>query len=184
MFDPAFKRKKPQYTVKLNLVALMDIFTILVFFLLLNSGEAEKLESAKFVKLPDSYAGNAPHNDLVVMIAQDAIWMGEDKIAGINDVAKSSESSIPALSEALAQFRERKGELNSYEKENGLSLTIMGDRSVPYALLKTVMATCRLENFRDISLAVNQVGGSAPPVAENSPGLADRSTLNGAQGER
>lgn len=173
MFESAFQRKKPGYTTKLNLVALMDIFTILVFFLLLNSGEAEKLESAKFVKLPDSYAGNAPHNDLVIMIAEDAIWMGDEKVASIDAV---NGSSVPGLSEALAAFRERRGEMNSYEEENGLSLTIMGDRAVPYALLKTVMATCRLENFRDIALAVNQVAGPRPGGGDQaSPSLADRS---------
>ncbi|MGQ9427008.1 ExbD/TolR family protein [Gilvimarinus sp. F26214L] len=183
MFQSAFKQKKPSYTTKLNLVALMDIFTILVFFLLLNSGEAEKLENAEFVKLPDSHAGTPPHDDLVVMIGSDAIWLGEQMIASIEDVADSGESSIAALSEALADFRERKGELNSYEEENGLSLTIMGDHAVPYGLLKTVMSTARLENFRDIALAVNQVAGPAPAADDTPPSLADRS-IPDLQGER
>ena len=49
--------KKKEYTTKLNLIALMDIFTILVFFLLINSGDSKQLEKAEFVKLPDSSAG-------------------------------------------------------------------------------------------------------------------------------
>lgn len=171
MLQSVFHYKKPANRSKLNLVALMDIFTILVFFLLLNSGEAEKLENAKFVELPDSHAGTSPHGDLVVFIGKDAIWLGEEMVASIEEVAASSESSIDPLSQALIAYRERKGELNNYEEENGLALTIMGDHAVPFGLLKKVMATCRLDNFRDIALAVNRV--AAPnPAGESSPALA------------
>lgn len=165
-----FKYKRPGYVSKLNLVALMDIFTILVFFLLLNSGEAEKLENAKFVQLPDSSAGTPPHGDLVIMIGEDSIWLGEDWVTDIDDVIENKKSSIELLSQALVSFKERKGELNTYEEENGLALTIMGDHEVPFGLLQSVMATCRLENFREIALAVNQVAAPSPfSSPANSP---------------
>ena len=162
-FHSIFKYQRPGYASKLNLVALMDIFTILVFFLLLNSGEAEKLENAKFVKLPDSSAGTAPHGDLVVYIDEDDIWVGDQKVVSVDEVMKSKKSSIQALSDALTAYKERKGELNSYEEQNGLALTIMGDHAVPFGLLQSVMATCRLEDFRDIALAVNRVAAPLPP---------------------
>ena len=38
----------------LNLVSLMDIFTILVFFLLVHSGDADVLQSSTDVELPES----------------------------------------------------------------------------------------------------------------------------------
>lgn len=179
MLQSAFQYKRPRYATKLNLVALMDIFTILVFFLLLNSGEAEKLENAKFIQLPDSSTGNPPHGDLVVMIGDDAIWFDDQMLVSIDDVVNSSEPAIQSLSEALAAYRERKGELNSYEEQNGLALTIMGDRAVPFGLLKAVMATCRLQNFRDIALAVNQVTAPSLGPAEAAPGLALGATVSG-----
>jgi biopolymer transport protein ExbD len=174
MLQSAFQYKKPAPSAKLNLVALMDIFTILVFFLLLNSGEAEKLESAKFVTLPDSHAANPPHNDLVVMIDKEAIWFGDTMLVALEEVPAESGEEIPALSEALADYLERKGELNAYERENGLSLTIMGDHEVPYSLLKTVMTTCRLANFRELSLAVNRVAPPTPADTQaDAPALAE-----------
>ncbi|MEX1033545.1 MAG: biopolymer transporter ExbD [Cellvibrionaceae bacterium] len=178
MLQSTFQYQRPRYATKLNLVALMDIFTILVFFLLLNSGEAEKLENAKFIQLPNSSAGDPPHDDLVVMIGGDAIWLGDQLLVTLDEVANSSEPAIQSLADALADYRERKGELNSYEEQNGLALTIMGDQAVPFGLLKAVMATCRLENFRDIALAVNQV---APPTLgpANTPSLALSGTASG-----
>ncbi|GAB1263085.1 ExbD/TolR family protein [Aurantivibrio plasticivorans] len=176
MNNSIFHYQKPKYATKLNLVALMDIFTILVFFLLLNSGEAEKLENAKFIELPDSTIGTPPHGDLVVMIGEETIWLGEEEVATINDIIKSKKSSIESLSVALQTYKEAKGELNAYEKENGLALTIMGDHEVPYGLLKAVMSTCRLENFRDIALAVNQV--AAPGLNPTNGSSAEVASLS------
>lgn len=179
MQQSIFQYQQTKYATKLNLVALMDIFTILVFFLLLNSGEAEKLENAKFVQLPDSHAGTPPHSELVVIIGEDTIWLGDEEVVAIEEIAKRKESSIEELSMALQAFRERKGELNSYEQENGLALTIMGDNAVPYGLLKTVMATARLEDFRDISLAVNRIAAPMPAGAEGAaPAVASRTMIS------
>ncbi|WP_144392701.1 ExbD/TolR family protein [Pleionea sediminis] len=149
--------KQPVFATKLNLVALMDIFTILVFFLLLNSGDAERLENAKFVTLPNSSSADAPHVEAVIMIGKDNIWLNDEKVVAIDDVLKSKEESISALTEALTLYKEKRGELTAYEKENGLSATVMGDRDVSYSLLKEVLSTCQDNDFRDISLAVNRV---------------------------
>ena len=152
--------RKPAFATKLNLVALMDIFTILVFFMLLNSGDSNQLENAKFVKLPDSSAKAAPHVEASIIIGEEEIWLNDESVILIADVAKSEEKLIEPLSAALKAYTEKKEELTSYEKANGLAVTIMGDRSVSYSLLERVMATCNAENFRDISLAVNRVKSS------------------------
>ena len=46
------------------------------------------------------------------------------------------------------------------EKEKGRAVTIMGDKEIPYALLKRIMTPCADNDYRNISLAVNQVAGS------------------------
>ena len=46
---------------RLNLVSLMDIFTILVFFLLVNSGDSEILHVNKQVRLPISRVVKSIH---------------------------------------------------------------------------------------------------------------------------
>ena len=153
--------KKPVFATKLNLVALMDIFTILVFFLLLNSGDANELESAKFVRLPDSSVGTAPHVDASIVIGEKDIWLNNEIVTSVEEVLNSTEKSIAPLAEALSNYLTEKGELTNYEKENGLSVTILGDKTVSYSLLERVMATCSDENFREISLAVNRVAKSS-----------------------
>lgn len=173
IFNP---KKKAPFSPKLSLVALMDIFTILVFFLLLNSGEAQKIENAKFVKLPDSKKGDVPHEELIITVSKDEIWVEKEQIALVKDVLKGSEDIIEPLSEALAEHVEKLGDLSTFQKENGLAVIIMGDKETPYVLLKSVMATCRFNNFRNLSLAVNSVAGAstskAVPASEVMGGAA------------
>ena len=59
-------RKMPGF----NIISLMDIFTILVFFLLVNSSDVEVLPSAKSIQLPESIAAEKPRETLVVMVPE------------------------------------------------------------------------------------------------------------------
>jgi len=173
-----YAREKKSVSPKLSLVALMDIFTILVFFLLLNSGEAQKIENAKFVKLPDSTKGAVPHEELMILVNEEEIWVGKSKIAEVKDVLKGPEDFIEPLEKELVDYREKLGELTPFQQKNGLAVIIMGDKEVPYVLLKSVMATCRRHEFLNISLAVNRVVGSRMPSF--TPPL---DTVSGRSGE-
>jgi biopolymer transport protein ExbD len=152
-----YQKKKPPLFAKLSLVSLMDIFTILVFFLLLNSGESENVAYAKFVELPNSATGTSPHKELIVLIGKEDIRLGDTIVAKVSDILKDPDHSIKPLVAALTEYSEKRGVSSGFEKQNGFAITIMGDKSVSYSLLKSVMATCRQQNYRNISLAVNQV---------------------------
>lgn len=168
-------QKRSTAAVKLSLVALMDIFTILVFFLLLNSGESQTLEDAKFVKLPDSSAEKSPYSELVLHVGLDEVWLDNEKVVDVADISLSEDEPIVALSEALQNFVKKRGEQNLFEEEFGFSVTIMADQAVPYALLKSVMATCSGQDFRDISLAVNRVSAPIIDMSTGSPAPASES---------
>lgn len=169
-----YQKKKNPFSAKLSLVALMDIFTILVFFLLLNSGENENIDYARYVNLPDSTTGIAPHQELVILIGEEEIWLEDQALVKIDEVLAKPDDVISALAAALTEFTEKKGELTAFEKEKGLSITIMGDRAVPYRLLKSVMATSRQQDYRNISLAVTQiVSSNALPAGESSIAISN-----------
>lgn len=152
-----YTKKKSAFAGKLNLIALMDIFTILVFFLLLSSGDSRNIEDAKFVSLPDSSTGTAPHEDLKILIGEDEIWLNEVVIAKVDDVLKNPKKHLQPLGEALEANTEKKSKLSGFEEKNGLAVTILGDKTTSYSLLKSVMAKCRLHDYRNVSLAVNRV---------------------------
>jgi biopolymer transport protein ExbD len=161
-----YQRKKAPFAAKLSLVSLMDIFTILVFFLLLNSGESDNIENTRFVELPKSTTGTSPHEELIVSISKQDIWLEGEVVGNVADVIKSPNDPIEGLAAALQEIAAKKEELTGFEKQKGFSITIMGDKNVPYVLLKSVMTTCRLHDYRNISLAVNHIG---PVVSNQAP---------------
>ncbi|MEM6708616.1 MAG: biopolymer transporter ExbD [Pseudomonadota bacterium] len=145
--------KQRQKPAALNLVSLMDIFTILVFFLMVNSSEVEVLQTSSDIKLPDSTSEQRPENRLTVSVSADDIVVQGRAVARVDELRDSEEPMIDGLREELIYQAERKGEV----PEGGFQVTIMGDQALPYWLLKKIMLTCQDVDFARISLAVNKV---------------------------
>ena len=72
--------------VDMNLVSLIDVFTILIFFLLSNSGGVETLPSPKAVHLPESVADKAPRETVIVVVSGTEILVGGRRIASVAEV--------------------------------------------------------------------------------------------------
>ncbi len=140
----------------INLVSLMDIFTILVFFLLVNSSDGEVLPTHKSVNLPESIAEEKPRETLVVMITAADIRIDGEVIASIESVLQESGSISAALEAALEKLVRRSPPPEHPATPVLREATIMGDREIPYRLLKKVMATCTQAGYGRISLAVLQ----------------------------
>ena len=140
----------------LNLVSLMDIFTILVFFLLVNSSDVQTLPNAKDMKLPESIAEKKPQENVVVLIGKTDILVQGTPVAKIADVMATKGNDIPELREALLSQNDRVLRRAAKDDVAGREVTIMGDKEIPYRLLKKVMATCTASDYGQISLAVLQ----------------------------
>ena len=153
----ARQHKRAKGVPKLNLVSLMDIFTILVFFLLVNSSEVEVLQNNKDIELPKSIAEKKPETTLMVMVSATDILVGGRKVADVGPALKSKKAEIAGLKKELDYLASRKPYTSEAEAALGRDITIMADASVPYTLLKKIMTTCAKSDYRNISLAVNQV---------------------------
>ena len=146
---------QPQ-VARLNLVSLMDIFTILVFFLLLNSSDVPVLQATESIRLPDSVASAKPIITLTISIDADAIFVAGERVMSVAEAIAQDGSHLPALAVALNQTTT--GTITNATITNATKVTIMGDRSTDYKLLKKVISTCAESGFGQVSLAVNQVG--------------------------
>jgi biopolymer transport protein ExbD len=139
----------------LNLVSLMDIFTILVFFLLVNSSEVEVLPNARDVQLPESIAEARARESVVVLVTDTEILVQGRVVSRIDEVLASDALVIPALKAELVAQAGR-ALLDDADAAARREVTIMGDKEIPYHLLKRVMATCTDANYGQLSLAVLQ----------------------------
>jgi biopolymer transport protein TolR len=140
----------------LNLVSLMDIFTILVFFLLVNSAEVQTLEPPKDVELPESMALEKPRDTVVVMVTTEQVLVQGAPVVSVADVDAADGVIIAPLREALKAQTDRVLMRAAATDLSAREITILGDREVPYRVLKKVMATCTDADYGQLSLAVMQ----------------------------
>jgi len=151
----AERRSRNQTMVDMNLVSLIDVFTILIFFLLSNSGGVETLISPKSVKLPESVAQTSPRETVVVVISAAEILVDGRKIANVADVIDVPGDLIVPLKAEL-DLQANRQVIRKENEAQSKRLTIMGDKDIPYRLLRKVMVTSAKANFADVSFAVRQ----------------------------
>jgi biopolymer transport protein ExbD len=141
---------------KLNLVSLMDIFTILVFFLLVNSGDVEVLQTDKSIKLPASVSDQVPETNLLVMVNATDIVVAGQSVGKVADLIAAPTDNFAPLATELKYQAQKAGPLKPKDQLTGRPVTIMADQKIPYQVLKKIMATCAGAEYRAISLAVTQ----------------------------
>jgi len=139
---------------KLNLVSLMDIFTILVFFLMVNSSsDVQVLNQDNAIKLPDSSAQQPPGDVLALTVTDNDILVN-GRVVMKREVLQAFAGQVePALKEELDYQASRS---SAPAPDAGRPITILADRELPYELLKKIMSTCVDAGYASISLAVNQ----------------------------
>ncbi len=146
---------------KMNLTSLMDVFTILVFFLLVNSGTAEVLETPKQVVLPESKVENKPRETVVIFVGKEDIIVQGEAVIATNEILTSKDSDIKAITERLALVQKRIIGPNTQFVAGSQEITILADKTIPFSIIQKVMATCTGQGYERVSLAVIQKNGTA-----------------------
>src|SRR5690606_3860444 len=147
------KRSRP---AALSLVSLMDIFTILVFFLLVNQAEVADLDVPKNIELPESMAMQPPAQTVVAMVTTEQVLVQGERVATVAEVEAQRELIIKPLEAALKQQSDRILRASAQAAIEDREITVLGDKSVPYRVLKKVLATCTAADYGKLSLAVVQ----------------------------
>ena len=141
---------------KMNLTSLMDVFTILVFFLLVNSGSVEVVEAPKDVKLPESVVQSKPRETVVISISAEEVLVQGKLVAFVEDILNDEATAVGPINARLAELKQSVIGINTKTAAESQEVTILADRSVPFTVVKTVMSTCTAEGYENVSLAVIQ----------------------------
>ncbi len=147
------RRERNAPLVDMNLVSLIDIFTILIFFLLSNSTEVQTLTSSKAVKLPESLADKSPRETVVVVVNGEDILVQGRKVASVAE-AMATEGDLIAPLKAELDYQASHALVHKENTPENQPITIMGDKAIPYRLLRKVMYTCARANYSEVSFAV------------------------------
>jgi biopolymer transport protein TolR len=149
----AERRDRNKNGLDMNLVSLIDIFTILIFFLLSSASGVEILPSSKAVKLPESTSEKSPRETVIVMVNGSDIVVDGRRIAAVADVMRTDGDLIASLKSEL-DLQSSRQVIRKENESKSKAVTIMGDKDIPYRLLRKVMYTAARANFSDVSFAV------------------------------
>ncbi len=149
-------RAKRHQAGGLNLTSLMDVFTILVLYLLVNQSSTQVTEPPKDVKLPDSVVEAKPRETVVMTVSDDAVSIQGKPVITLEEVMKNKTGVIVPIRDELAKVKKHAIGVTTEAVSKSNEVTIMAHRTVPFKVLKTLMSSCTSAGYSKISLAVNQ----------------------------
>jgi biopolymer transport protein ExbD len=135
----------------LNLTSLMDVFTVLVFFLLLNSANVNLLPNASSVPLPTSTADEQPHETVVVMVTPTEILVQGERVIGLGEALAATPTGMPALTAALVALDEKR---TREAGGVGPEVTILAAKTLPYSTVRRIMDASAQARYGQVSFAV------------------------------
>jgi len=140
----------------LNLTSLMDVFTILVFFLLANSSSSEVLSTPKQINLPDSIVEAKPRETVVIMVSPEAVVVQGEVIVNTQELLETEGENIPAIRQKLDLLERNVIGISTQNAIDSKEVTILADKTIPFSVLKKIMTSCTGSGYGRISLAVIQ----------------------------
>jgi biopolymer transport protein TolR len=157
------RRQERREGVTLNLVSMIDVFTTLVFFLLITSTSVQTMRSPRELALPNSISTLSPTDAAVLMITPSEIQLQGRPVMTVEAAMSNQDLLLAPLQAELTRISLLNIEGRASDATTRGEINIMADRAVPYALLKKIMATCGEAKFARISLSVNHHGQMIAP---------------------
>ena len=148
------RRKRHRGASHFALVPFIDMMTILVVFLLAHTAEVDILPNTKNISIPQSLSERKPNAAIVVMVTTDSVYVDGKLVGSIAELVANSGNVFEPLKAALVAQNElalggaQRTEIAKRE------VTIMGDKSTPYSVLKKIMMTCSDAEYGKVSFAV------------------------------
>jgi biopolymer transport protein ExbD len=140
----------------LNLTSLMDVFTILVFFLLFHSSGGDVLDTPKQIKLPNSVVDTKPRETVVIMVSPEVVLVQGVAVIRTPELLNAGNAPIEEITERLKQLQRNIIGISTKTIVESKEVTILADKTIPFKALKKIMSTCTDSGYGRISLAVIQ----------------------------
>ena len=136
------------------LIPFIDMMTILVVFLLAHTADVDILPNTKNISIPQSLSERKPSAAVVVMITRDSLYVDGVLVGSLQEVVANQGPFFAPLKTALMAQNDRSIRSAQQTDIAKREVTIMGDKSTPYSVLKKIMLTCSEAQYGKVSFAV------------------------------
>jgi biopolymer transport protein TolR len=152
------RKRKHDGDSHMALVPFIDMLTILVVFLLVHTSDVDVMPNTKNISIPVSISSTKPRETVVVMITKTEVLVDGHPVMSVADITATDGDVVEPLKLALSSQADRVLASAAQDTIAEREVTIMGDRNLPYTVLKKVMNTCTQSNYGKVSLAVLEKG--------------------------
>ena len=143
-------------TTGLLLTSLMDIFTILVFFLLFHSSGSDVQEPPRDIHLPESVIESKPRETVEITVSPELVIVQGKAVIGTPELLDAESETVAEITERLEQLERNIIGISTKKVVESKEVTILADKTIPFRALKKIMSTCTGSGYGKISLAVIQ----------------------------
>jgi biopolymer transport protein TolR len=133
-----------------SLIPMIDMLTILVVYLLVHAADTEILPNTRNIAIPQSASEQKPREATVVTVTRDMLYLNGVAIVSVADVGATQDPVVEPLRAALG--REAANVLPGASDQH--EVTVLAEKSLPYAVLRKVVASCSAADYSKVSLAV------------------------------
>jgi biopolymer transport protein TolR len=151
------ERNNKRHYASLNLIPMLDVLSVLVFFLLFHSFNGDLPEQR--IALPQSVVETKPRGTVAISVTPEAVLIQGEPVVGTPGLLDDRIGTVPEVTERLAQIQRSMNSdpvANTFAEAEAREITLLADKTIPFKVLKKIMTSCTASGYGKISLAVIQ----------------------------
>jgi biopolymer transport protein ExbD len=150
------ERNNKIHHASLNLIPMLDVLSVLVFFLLFHSFNGAAPEQR--LTLPQSVVETKPRGTLAISVTPEVVVIQGQPVVRTAELYDDRIETVHEITDRLEQIERSMDAIRPKPvAETGTrEITLMADKTIPFKVLKKIMTSCTASGYGKISLAVIQ----------------------------
>lgn len=148
------ERNNKSHHVSLNLIPMLDILSVLVFFLLFHSFNGTMPEQR--LSLPESSVETKPRGTVAISVTSEAVMIQGKAVVRTADLYDDRIAIVREITDRLDQLQPFTQSDQAAAEAEAREITVLADKTIPFKVLKKIMTSCTASGYGKISLAVIQ----------------------------
>jgi biopolymer transport protein ExbD len=140
--------------IGINLIPMMDVLCVLVFFLLFHSFNST-LQDAQ-IALPASTIETRPRETVSIVVSPETVMVQGEPVVNTSNLFDDSIVMVGEVGDRLKQIESKIAGAGTELVADNREITLLADKTIPFKVLKKIMSTCTASGYGRISLAVVQ----------------------------
>ncbi len=150
------ERSNKSNYVRLNLIPMLDVLSVLVFFLLFHSFNGDLPE--QHLALPQSVVETKPRGTVAISVTPDAVLIQGEPVMNTSLLYDDRVGTVREVTDRLVQIQHSMNDTGTgtVAANETREITLLADKNIPFNILKKIMTSCTASGYGKISLAVIQ----------------------------